>query len=662
VPPLGCISMKKIALKTQFYIGTACILLLFCAGVSTFEYLYLKKMVANSIYKETEIYLAAAEASRTYVKDILRPSMKKMLFPGQFHLPSMSTSFVTRNIMNRIQEQFPEFRYIRAANNPRNPINQADGFELKMLQWFTDNKDEEQWSGIVKKNSKSFYARLKPIYAEKGCLYCHGTPGDAPQELKNIYGTSSGYGYLVGNIVAVESIYIPVDVAFVRIKEKVWWDFLLVVFSFFVLFGLMYILFNNTVVSQLKGLLTTFKNIPGKDEHLAKDARLESADEIGQLRKEFENVASHLKQIHEELKASEKKYRSLFETSQDTIFICDADTRIIDINEAGLKLFKFVNRAEALAVELFYQLFWDARDAAALFATIQQKGFAKEREYNMVDRDGKRMHVMITANVRIDDNGMPCGFEGMLRDVTEKRRLARYLSRAEKMSSIGQLAAGVAHEINNPLGVIDCYANLIRKESQPDSQTIKDIEIIKKHTLQCKSVVEDLLNFARVSEPKMVQADINACIEGVLSVVERQMNKENITVRRKFSPDIPLITMDVQKMKQVFMNLIMNAGQAIEKNGLITIVTEFQKKDKLVAIHIEDTGCGISKKDIGRIFDPFFTTKGVGRGTGLGLSVSYGIVEQHRGQIHVKNAQGKGSIFTIILPATATVNNKIIYS
>ncbi|MBU4343892.1 MAG: PAS domain S-box protein, partial [Proteobacteria bacterium] len=484
----------------------------------------------------------------------------------------------------------------------------------------------------------------------------------APQELKNIYGAGKGYGYVVGDIVAVESIYIPVDVAFVRIKEKVWWDFILGAFSFFILFGLLYILFNNTVVSQLKGLLTTFRNIPGKDEHLAKDAKPESADEIGQLRKEFENVASYLKQIHEELKASEKKYRSLFETSQDTIFICDVDTRIIDINEAGLKLFKFVNRTEALAVESFYQLFWDARDAAALFATIQQKGFAKEREYNVVDRDGKRMHVMITANVRIDDNGMPCGFEGTLRDVTEKRRLARYLAQAEKMSSIGQLAAGVAHEINNPLGVIECYANLIRKESRPDSQAIKDIEIIKKHTLQCKSVVEDLLNFARVSEPKMVKADINACIEGVLSVVERQMNKENIAVQRKFSPDIPLITMDVQKMKQVFMNLIMNAGQAIEKDGVITIVTEFQQKDKLVAIHIEDTGCGIAKKDVDQIFDPFFTTKGVGSGTGLGLSVSYGIIEQHGGQIHVKNAQGKGSIFTIILPATNTENNKIAYS
>ncbi|MCG2754507.1 MAG: ATP-binding protein, partial [Desulfobacteraceae bacterium] len=247
-------------------------------------------------------------------------------------------------------------------------------------------------------------------------------------------------------------------------------------------------------------------------------------------------------------------------------------------------------------------------------------------------------------------------------DVTEKRRLARYLAQAEKMSSIGQLAAGVAHEINNPLGVIECYANLIRKESRPDSQAIKDIEIIKKHTLQCKSVVEDLLNFARVSEPKMVKADINACIEGVLSVVERQMNKENIAVQRKFSPDIPLITMDVQKMKQVFMNLIMNAGQAIEKDGVITIVTEFQQKDKLVAIHIEDTGCGIAKKDVDQIFDPFFTTKGVGSGTGLGLSVSYGIIEQHGGQIHVKNAQGKGSIFTIILPATNTENNKIAYS
>lgn len=662
MPPLGCISMKKAALKTQFYIGMACILLLFCSGIAMVQYLYLKNLVTDSIYKETEIYLAAAEASRTYVKDVLRPSMKKMLPPGQFHLPSMSTSFVTRNIMNRIQERFPEFQYIRAANNPRNPINQADDFELKMLQWFTDHHDNDQWSGIMSKNNRSFYARLKPIYAEKGCLYCHGKPEDAPQELKKIYGAGRGYGYVIGDIVAVESIYIPVDETFLRIKQKIWLDFILGIVSFLILFGFMYLLFNKTVVSQLRGLLTVFRNIAGKDEHLAKDAEIEAADEIGQLRKEFENVASHLKQIHKELKVSERKYRSLFETSQDTIFICDMETRIIDINEAGLKLFRFVDRTEALAVESFYQLFWDARDAAALFATIQQKGFAKEREYDMVDRDGKRMHVMITANVRIDDNGMPYGFEGTIRDVTEKRRLARYLAQAEKMVSIGQLAAGVAHEINNPLGVIECYANLIRKESRPDSQVLKDIEIIKKHTLQCKSVVGALLNFAHVSKPKMVQADINACMESILSIVERQMNKDKITVRRKFSPDIPLITMDVQKMKQVFMNLIMNSEQSIEKDGEITVITKFQKKEKVVTIHIEDTGCGISEKDIDRIFDPFFTTKDVGSGTGLGLSVSYRIIEQHGGQIHVKSAQGKGSVFTIIFPSTDTKNDKITYS
>ncbi|MBC8199043.1 MAG: DUF3365 domain-containing protein [Desulfobacteraceae bacterium] len=564
--------------------------------------------------------------------------------------------------MNRIRERFPEFQYIRAANNPRNHINQADDFELKMMQWFTDHHDNDQWSGIVNKNGQSFYARLKPIYAEKGCLYCHGKPEDAPQELKNIYGTSRGYGYAIGDIVAVESIYIPVDVTFLRIKQKIWWDFILGTSAFFILFGLMYLLFNNTVVSQIRGLLTVFRNIAGKDEHLAKDTEQESADEIDQLKKAFEDVASHLKQIHEELKASEKKYRSLFETSQDTIFICDMDTRIVDINEAGLKLFKFIDRIEALAVESFYQLFWDARDAAALFAAIQQKGFAREQEYDMVDRDAKRMHVMITANMRIDDNGMPCGFEGMLRDVTEKRRLARYLAQTEKMASIGQLAAGVAHETNNPLEVIRCYANLIQKELPPDSRASKDIEIIKKHTLQCKSVIEALLNFARASEPEMVKADINACIENILSVVERQANKDKITVRRKFSPDIPLITMDVQKMKQVIMNLIMNAEQSIEKNGVITVITKFQKKDRLVIINIEDTGCGIPEKDIDRIFDPFFTTKGAGKGTGLGLSVSYGIIEQHGVRIDVKSTQGKGSCFIIILPATDTENDKTINS
>jgi len=156
--------------------------------------------------------------------------------------------------------------------------------------------------------------------------------------------------------------------------------------------------------------------------------------------------------------------------------------------------------------------------------------------------------------------------------------MEKYLARTEKLASIGQLASGVAHEINNPLGVIKCYADLIAKEQNPESQLMKDIRIIQKHTNQCKSVVAGLLNFARLSEPQKARTDITTCIEEVLSFLELQWRKGPITVHKEFDPDTPLLTVDRQKIKQVFMNLFMNAEQALSGGGKITVRTILRKR------------------------------------------------------------------------------------
>lgn len=643
--------MKKTTYKTQFRMGTACILLLFCSGASVAEYFSMKNQVINSVYKETEIYIGIAEATRSYVKNTVRPVLTRLLPPDSFIPEAMSTSFVGREVMGIFHKRFPEFMYKRAARDPRNTINQADNFELDMLRWFAEHPDRNQWSGMIKKGDRSFYARLMAIRAETECLSCHGTPQEAPKALRDIYGQKDGYGYKVGDVVAADSVYIPVDVAFSRIKKKAWEVFIVAVSSLLALVGLFFLLFNRTIIADLKQMLFTFKDISGKDSYLQEDITVESSDELEQLKNAFETAAKDLKQTHKKLKASESKYRRLFEASQDAIFICDIEARMVEINEAGIKLFGFKDLPEALSIKSFYTLFWDPADAASVFETIRKKGFVKDNEVKMKDMQGSQMDVLITANLWMDEKGYPCGFEGTLRDITDKRRFEKQLAQTEKLASIGQLAAGVAHEINNPIEVIKCYSNLIEKSVKQDSQTLKDIRIIKKHTEQCRSVIDSLLNFARNSDPRMEKIDIHACIEEMLSMLERQMLKEKIVVRRQFGRDIPLIVADVQKMEQVFMNLLINARQAMQEGGEITIRTALKKKKNVVIIEVEDTGCGIYKKNIGRIFDPFFTTKEAGKGTGLGLSVIYGIIKQHEGEIEVKSSPGKGSIFKILISA-----------
>lgn len=642
--------MKKLAVKTKFQFGAGCILFLYCITAATIAYHFLKDMVSNEIYKETEIFVSAADATRTYVKDVLRPQVASLMPPDGFMPQAMSTSYVGREVMARIRQRFPEFEYRRAAANPMNPVNLADDFENDMLRWFADNPKRSEWQGMIKKDGNAYYTRMRAIYAEAECLQCHGNPADAPADMKAIYGIKGGYGYRQGDVVAADTIYIPVGFSFVRIKEAAWLTFLVAVVSLFFLWGLFYLLFNRTVVLELKGLLSTFRNIAGPPRRDDVALPLTTGDEVEQLKGAFEVAAQELQQAHNDLKASESKYRLMFETSQDAIIIIDGQEEVKDINSAGISLFGFTDLAEALSMETFYQLFFDTREAVDFTRALKEKGFVKDVEVAMVDRLGNIMTIMISATARRDEAGAFAGITVMFRDVTEMRRMDKHLAQTEKLASVGQLASGVAHEINNPLGVIQCYANLIAKSKSSDPQIRNDVGIIRKHTDQCRTVVEALLNFSRSAEPQLKKTDINACTEEVAAVLGLQIQKEKFRIERQFDQSLPRITVDGNKIKQVLMNLLINASQAMPDGGCITVKTMLTTNGKQLSIAITDTGKGIPKENIPKIFDPFYTTKGPEKGTGLGLSVSYGIVQQHGGEISVDSTPGHGTTFTVLLP------------
>ncbi|CAB5105931.1 hypothetical protein D3OALGA1CA_3933 [Olavius algarvensis associated proteobacterium Delta 3] len=643
--------MKKFSIKTRFRIGAAVISLVICTSVAIIVYVFLKDLATERIYRETEIFIGTADATRLYVKDVLRPTIADMVSSDDFIPNAMSTTFVGREVMSRLRNRFPHFSYKRASDNPTNPMNRADSLEVEKLTWFRENPDRGEWHGLIRKGDRSYYARFRAILAEAECLRCHGDPKDAPRQMKEIYGTAGGFYYRVGEVVAADTIYIPVDVAFLHVKETAWNIFLIAAISLFALLGLFFLLFNRTVILQMDGLLSRFRSIYDKPDNAPEILRsMDTADEFEQLKFAFEKVAVDLKQTHDELRASESKYRTLFESSRDTIIICDRENRLVDINEAGLTLFGFQDKAEALSIETCYQLFWDTRDARTLSAMIQNKGYVEGVEMPMVDRQGQRLIVMISGARRLDEDGMVDGIDARLHDVTRQRKMERHLARTEKLASIGELASGVAHEINNPLGVIRVYSNLIAKTEPLDIQIAEDIRVIQKHTEQCTSVVQALLNFARASEPRKSQCDIRSCLDDVLAVLEPQMRKEAVTVHVEADSDLPPIVLDEPQMKQVFMNLIINAIQAMPGGGAIRVTVQTDDALRQVHINVSDTGVGISEKHLNRIFDPFFTTKSAGKGTGLGLAVSYGIVERHGGEITVLSAPGTGATFTVVLP------------
>jgi signal transduction histidine kinase/iron only hydrogenase large subunit-like protein len=220
------------------------------------------------------------------------------------------------------------------------------------------------------------------------------------------------------------------------------------------------------------------------------------------------------------------------------------------------------------------------------------------------------------------------------------------LIRTEKLASIGQLAAGVAHEINNPLGTILIYSHLIQKSLEPDDPKREDIALVISEANRAKEIVQGLLSFAREKKLRASEINVNDILEEVLSLVVNQSLFHNIKIKKSFDQGPQTIVADETQLKQVFLNIILNAAQAMEGNGKLTISTIFDKKQ--IKIKIADTGPGIPPEVMGKLFSPFFTTKE--KGTGLGLAISYGIIERHQGKIDVETDLGKGSTFVIALP------------
>jgi two-component system, NtrC family, sensor kinase len=232
-----------------------------------------------------------------------------------------------------------------------------------------------------------------------------------------------------------------------------------------------------------------------------------------------------------------------------------------------------------------------------------------------------------------------------------------HLIQSEKLASLGKLAAGIAHEINNPLGGVLIYSHLILEDTPKNSPHYENLKKIVKETSRCKDIVKGLLEFARPKEPEMSLIDINDLVNKSLYIIEGQALFQNIKIVRRFSDKLPKTVADSSQLQQVFMNIILNAAEAMGETGTLTLTTSLNGKGKYIKIDFTDTGHGILEKDMKQIFEPFFTTKEVGKGTGLGLAISYSIIQKHDGTIDVQSKPGEGSTFTVKLPIKKEIQN-----
>lgn len=236
------------------------------------------------------------------------------------------------------------------------------------------------------------------------------------------------------------------------------------------------------------------------------------------------------------------------------------------------------------------------------------------------------------------------------RDVHLKQSVQEKILKSEKLAMIGRLAAGVAHEINNPLGSIRLFSGLLLKKPQFTGVERENLERIEKETVRCQNIVQGLLDFARLREPRIESINVNELLETAIGLFEKHPLFHNIEIIKEYETSMPVISVDPEQIEQVFINIIMNSADAMRGKGTLTLITKNNKMTGCLEISFADTGCGIPDEMIDRIFEPFFTTKKVGYGTGLGLSISHGIVEKHNGTIKVLSEEGRGSIFTVVLP------------
>jgi len=388
-----------------------------------------------------------------------------------------------------------------------------------------------------------------------------------------------------------------------------------------------------------------------------------SADKLQKLNANLEEIVERRTR---KLSASEKKFRNFFVNSKDMVYFCDSVNRIATMNNAGLEMLGYSTEEEP-GLDLS-DIFNNEEDLDSYFETIIDKGFVEDLEVEFVRADGTAIYVLLSATAVYDEEKNFIGCEGIAKDLTRVRTMMEQLASSEKMASVGQMAAGVAHEINTPLGVILGYSQLMMDDFSPESEEGESLIVIERQAKACRKIVADLLKFSRQSESARENILINEVMEDVLAVTEHSLNMDLIHAHRDLDKNMPRIVGDTEKLRQVFINFVNNAHHAMEKQGGgdIYLSCHYDEENQQVVATVRDTGHGIPDDVKAKIFDPFFTTKPVGKGTGLGLSVSYGIIQDHGGVIEVespvKSDEGdlQGTAFHVKLPVLTKEESPVI--
>ncbi len=346
---------------------------------------------------------------------------------------------------------------------------------------------------------------------------------------------------------------------------------------------------------------------------------------------------------------SEGKYHAIFSEARDGIALIDGETGMITDCNA-----EFERQTGRDITELQSMHIWELSPpdqtemASSVFLEGREKGGLGSTEMLLVRPQGDRIPVEFTARA-VEIAGRQY-MQSISRDITERKTMEEQLIVTDRLATIGELASGIAHELNNPLTSVIGFSELVMRKEVPE-EAREYLEIINREAKRTSGIVRNLLTFARKQAPTKEPVDVQSVLQVILDLRAYEEKVSNVEVSTRFAPDLPEIMADGSQLQQVFLNVVLNAEQAMldaSGRGTLTITTE--RSGNAIRVSFADDGPGISEDDLGHIFDPFFTTKDVGKGTGLGLSICYGIVTEHGGKMYAESEVGKGTTFTVELP------------
>ena len=376
------------------------------------------------------------------------------------------------------------------------------------------------------------------------------------------------------------------------------------------------------------------------------------------------------KRAEQSLRESEEKFRTLFEESNDVFYISTPAGKFLEINPAGLALFGYSSREELLAIDIGRELYVSQEDRDRFVELVKRTGHAKNHEIRMRRKDGSILNVAITSTAVRNRAAEDIVFRGIIRDETERKKLEEQLRQSQKMESIGTLAGGVAHDFNNILSAISGYGQMTLGKMGSNDPLRPNLQQILEAADRAAHLTHDLLLFSRKQPINKRPVDLNEGVQKLSKFLVRVIG-EDIAFKTMLSGGTIPILADKHQIDQVMMNLATNARDAMPRGGRFTITTDevwlnegdtsahgLGTAGKYALLSVSDTGVGMDEATQQRIFEPFFTTKEVGKGTGLGMSVVYGIVKRHDGMITVHSEPGHGTTFKIYLPINETAQTE----